>query len=69
MFNRIKNHFLKLDWVIFSAILLLSLFGLIEIYSIALGQETLSLINFKNKSYHYPYHLLFFLVSLWIIIF
>lgn len=49
MFNRIKSHFLNFDWIIFSAILLLSLFGLIEIYSIALGQETLSLLNFKKQ--------------------
>ena len=49
MLKRIKNHFLKLDWVIFSAIILLSLFGLLEIYSIALGQETLSLFNFKKQ--------------------
>jgi rod shape determining protein RodA len=49
MLNRIKSHFLNFDWIIFSAILLLSLFGLIEIYSIALGQETLSLLNFKKQ--------------------
>jgi len=49
MFSRIKSHFLNFDWIIFSAILLLSLFGLIEIYSIALGQETLSLLNFKKQ--------------------
>ncbi len=49
MFGRIKSHFLNFDWIIFSAILLLSLFGLIEIYSIALGQETLSLLNFKKQ--------------------
>jgi len=49
MLNRLKNHFLKFDWIIFSAVLLLSLFGLIEIYSIALGQETLSLLNFKKQ--------------------
>ena len=46
---RLANHFLKFDWIIFSAVLLLSLFGLIEIYSIALGQETLSLLNFKKQ--------------------
>jgi len=49
MLNRIKLHFLNFDWIVFSAILLLSLFGLIEIYSIALGQETLSLLNFKKQ--------------------
>ncbi len=49
MWHKLKNHFLKFDWIIFSAVLLLSLFGLIEIYSIALGQETLSLLNFKKQ--------------------
>ncbi|MDD3711249.1 MAG: rod shape-determining protein RodA [Patescibacteria group bacterium] len=49
MLNKLKYYFLKFDWLIFSAILLLSLFGLIEIYSIALGQETLSLLNFKKQ--------------------
>lgn len=49
MLNRLKSHFLKFDWIVFSAVLLLSLFGLIEIYSIALGQETLSLLNFKKQ--------------------
>lgn len=49
MLNRIKIHFLKFDWIIFSAVLLLSLFGLIEIYSIALGQETINLVNFNKQ--------------------
>jgi rod shape determining protein RodA len=49
MLNRIKSHFLHFDWIIFSAVLLLSLFGLIEIYSIALGQESLSFSNFRKQ--------------------
>jgi len=49
MLNRIKSHFLHFDWIIFSAVLLLALFGLIEIYSIALGQESLSFLNFKKQ--------------------
>jgi len=52
MLARIKEHFLKFDWIIFSAVFLLSLFGLIEIYSIALGQETVSLINFKKQIFY-----------------
>lgn len=49
MLNRLKHHFLSFDWIIFSVVLLLSLFGLIEIYSIALGQETLSLLNLEKQ--------------------
>jgi len=49
MLNKLKHHFLKFDWIIFSAVLLLSLFSLIEIYSIALGQETVNLINFNKQ--------------------
>ncbi len=49
MLNAFKNYFIKFDWIIFSAIFMLSLFGLIEIYSIALGQETLSLLNFEKQ--------------------
>lgn len=65
MLNTLKNYFLKLDWIIFAAILLLSLFGLIEIYSIALGQETLSLLNFKKQIISIALGLvLFFTVSL-----
>jgi rod shape determining protein RodA len=42
--------FLKnFDWILFLPILFLSLFGLLEIYSIALGQETLSLLNFEKQ--------------------
>lgn len=52
MLGRIKEHFLKFDWIIFSGVFLLSLFGLIEIYSIALGQETVSLINFKKQIFY-----------------
>ena len=49
MLNRIKSHFLHFDWIIFSAILLLSFFGLIEIYSIALGQEIPNFSNFRKQ--------------------
>lgn len=44
-FYRLK-HF---DWILFSSILLLVCFGLAEIYSIALSQETLNLLNFKKQ--------------------
>ncbi|MFA5420415.1 MAG: rod shape-determining protein RodA [Patescibacteria group bacterium] len=49
MFSRLKEHFLKFDWIVFSSVLLLSLFGLAEIYSVALGKESFSLDNFNNQ--------------------
>jgi rod shape determining protein RodA len=49
MIARIKSHFLKFDWIIFSAVLLLSAFGLVEIYSIALGQDVVSFLNFQKQ--------------------
>ena len=45
LFFYLKN----LDWSLFFAILLLASFGLTEIYSIALGQETVDLLNFKKQ--------------------
>ncbi|MBU0619504.1 MAG: FtsW/RodA/SpoVE family cell cycle protein [Patescibacteria group bacterium] len=49
--NKIINHLKHFDWILFIAILLLLCFGLIEIYSVALGQETVSLLNFKKQVY------------------
>ena len=47
--NKIFNYLKKFDWILFVAVLLLICFGLIEIYSIALSQDDLSLINFKKQ--------------------
>jgi rod shape determining protein RodA len=49
MFNRIFLYLKKFDWVLFSAVILLISFGLAEIYSIALSNEDLSLLNFKKQ--------------------
>src|SRR3989339_158042 len=38
------------DWVLLSAIVLLMCFGLIEIYSIALGESSLDLLQFKKQA-------------------
>lgn len=48
MFNKIFNYLKYFDWVLFAAGALLILFGLAEIYSVALGSETASL-SFFNK--------------------
>jgi len=47
--NKIINYLKKFDWVLFSAVFLLICFGLIEIYSIALSQDDLSLANSKKQ--------------------
>lgn len=49
MFNKLKKYLQNFDWVIFFSVFLLSALGLAEIYSIALGQETLDLLNFKKQ--------------------
>ncbi len=49
MFNRLLQNLRHFDWILLSAVLLLVVFGLVEIYSIALGQDTVDLLNFKKQ--------------------
>lgn len=49
MWYRIRLYLKNFDWILLVAVVLLVLFGLVEIYSVALGQETLSLLNFKKQ--------------------
>ena len=49
MFSRLFLYFKNLDWIIFSAVILLVSFGLIEIYSISLGKGGLDLMNFYKQ--------------------
>jgi len=49
MFSKIKIYLKNFDWILFSAVILLSALGLAEIYSIALGQGTLDLLNFQKQ--------------------
>lgn len=49
MFNRIFLYLKNFDWVLLVSSLLLTAFGLMELYSIALGQENLNLLNFKKQ--------------------
>lgn len=49
MFSRIKAHFNHYDWLIVSSVLLLISFGLVEIYSVALGRGSLDLLNFRKQ--------------------
>jgi rod shape determining protein RodA len=49
MLNRFRVYFRNFDWIIFSAILLLVAFGLMEIYSVSLGSGSLDLLNFKKQ--------------------
>ena len=49
MFNKITIYLKNFDWILFVSILFLACFGLIEIYSIALGQNEIDLLNFKKQ--------------------
>lgn len=49
MFNKFFIYLKNFDWVLFIAVFLLICFGLVELYSIALGQNELDLLNFKKQ--------------------
>ncbi len=49
MQNRLVEYFKNFDWILFSSTILLISFGLAEIYSIALSNESVGLINFKKQ--------------------
>lgn len=49
MLNHFKLYLKNFDWIIFLALLLLVSFGLIEIYSVALGQGSFNLLNLKKQ--------------------
>jgi rod shape determining protein RodA len=47
--NKLIAYLKNFDWIIFFSAILLLCFGLIEIYSIALGSGTSDLLNFKKQ--------------------
>ncbi len=49
MFNKIKLYLKNLDWLMFSSVILLSAFGLLQIYSISLGQLGDDFSNFNRQ--------------------
>jgi len=49
MFNRFKLYLKNFDWIILAAVMLLVVFGLVEIYSVALGQGSVNLLNFQKQ--------------------
>jgi rod shape determining protein RodA len=49
MFSRLRIYLKNFDWIIFAAALLLVIFGLVEIYSVALGQGSVNLLNFQKQ--------------------
>jgi len=50
MQSRFVEYLKNFDWILFSATILLVCFGLAEIYSIALSNESLGMINFKKQA-------------------
>ncbi|MFA6995114.1 MAG: rod shape-determining protein RodA [Patescibacteria group bacterium] len=49
MLSRLKLYIKNFDWIILAAVLLLVSFGLMEIYSVALGQNSTNLLFFKKQ--------------------
>jgi len=49
MLSRFKLYLKNFDWIIFAVVVLLVVFGLVEIYSVALGQGNANLLNFKKQ--------------------
>lgn len=47
--NRLRLYLKNFDWLILASVALLIAFSLVEIYSVALGQEKLSLLNFQKQ--------------------
>ncbi len=50
MFGKFFIYFKKLDFVLFFSVFLLLIFSLAEIYSIALSNDSLGLVNFKKQA-------------------
>jgi len=48
---RLKLYLKNFDWIIFSAVILLSAFGLMEVYSVALGLGSHDLVNFYKQAF------------------
>ncbi len=63
MLNKIFIYLKNYDWIVLASIALLIIFGLSEIYSIALGNEDLHLLNFKKQIFFVVFgmFLLFFI--------
>ncbi|MCX6795123.1 MAG: rod shape-determining protein RodA [Candidatus Falkowbacteria bacterium] len=49
MLDHLKAYLKNFDWLIFLPVFFLAIFGLVEIYSVALGQEMVDLLNFKKQ--------------------
>ena len=49
MLSRLRLYLKNFDWLIFASVILLIAFSLVEIYSVALGQEKFSLLNFQKQ--------------------
>jgi len=49
MWMKIRLYLKEMDWLLLAAVVLLASFGLMEIYSVALGQGSLNLLNFYKQ--------------------
>ena len=51
MLNKFFIYLKNIDWILFFSVFLLLIFSLAEIYSIALSNESLGLVNFKKQAF------------------
>ena len=49
MLNKLGLYFRNFDWLILTSVILLIAFSLVEIYSVALGQDNFSSSNFQKQ--------------------
>lgn len=49
MWSKVRLYLKEFDWLLLASVVLLSAFGLMEIYSVALGQGDLNLLNFYKQ--------------------
>lgn len=49
MLSRLKLYLRNFDWIILATVVLLAVFGIIEIYSVALGQDNLNFLNVRKQ--------------------
>ncbi len=66
MFSKIKLYLKNLDWLMFSSVILLSAFGLLQIYSIALSQIDSDFSNLNRQILFLGISLLLFFIFVFI---
>ncbi len=66
MLSKIKLYLKNLDWLMFSSVILLSAFGLLQIYGIALGQLDNDFTNFNRQLMFLAISLVLFFIIIFV---